>query len=270
MKNLLLAAMLFCTNIAIAQGTIEDYRRAYSAGEKFSANKVFYSNVNPEWIGKTHYFWYVRNTPDGRIYVLVDADTQNRKDLFDHKLVAAALSEASGRKIEATSLYLDRLSVNNGLDTLHFVFNNHRWMYVIDKNQLTDEGALPTPRKQRHWMETDDEKTAAPVTSPDKKYTAFIKNHNIYVKETATGKEKQLSLDGTLGNYYSAYIRWSPDSKKVASCKIRPVEKRYVYYVESSQAISFNPNSTNKSMPNRAMNFRLRYPAYTMWKQDTV
>lgn len=107
MKNLLLAAMLFCTNIAIAQGTIEDYRRAYSAGEKFSANKVFYSNVNPEWIGETHYFWYVRNTPEGRIYVLVDADTQNRKDLFDHKLVAAALSEASGRKIEATSLYLD-------------------------------------------------------------------------------------------------------------------------------------------------------------------
>lgn len=104
MKNLLLAAMLFCTNIAIAQGTIEDYRRAYSAGEKFSANKVSYSNVNPEWIGQTHYFWYVRNTPDGRIYVLVDADTQNRKDLFDHKLVAAALSEASGRKIEATSL----------------------------------------------------------------------------------------------------------------------------------------------------------------------
>lgn len=98
MKNLLLAAMLFCTNIAIAQGTIEDYRRAYSAGEKFSANKVFYSNVNPEWIGKTHYFWYVRNTPDGRIYVLVDADTQNRKDLFDHKLVAAALSEASGQQ----------------------------------------------------------------------------------------------------------------------------------------------------------------------------
>ena len=57
-------------------------------------------------------------------------------------------------------------------------------------------------------------KTAAPVTSPDKKYTAFIKNHNIYVKENSYRKEKQLSLDGTLGNYYSAYIRWSPDSKK--------------------------------------------------------
>ena len=50
MKNLLLAVLLFCTNTAVAQGTIEDYRRAYSSGEKFSANKVFYSNVNPEWI----------------------------------------------------------------------------------------------------------------------------------------------------------------------------------------------------------------------------
>ena len=241
MKNLLLAVLLFCTNTAVAQGTIEDYRRAYSSGEKFSANKVFYSNVNPEWIDETHHFWYVRNTPEGRLYVLVDADHKNRKDLFDHKLMATALSEASGRKIESTSLYLDRLSVNKKLDTLRFVFNNHRWMYAIHTNQLTDEGTLPAPHKQRHWMETDDEKTATPVSSPDRKYVAFIKNHNIYVKEIATGKERQLSLDGTLGNYYSAYIRWSPDSKKVASCKIRPVEKRYVYYVESSPTDQLQP-----------------------------
>lgn len=114
-------------------------------------------------------------------------------------------------------------------------------MYASRKNQLVNEGALPLPPKQKHWMEVDDEKTASPVPSPDGKWIAFIKNQNIYVKEVATGKEKQLSLDGTLGNYYSAYIRWSPDSKKVASCKIRPVEKRYVYYVESSPADQLQP-----------------------------
>lgn len=42
----------------------------------------------------------------------------------------------------------------------------------------------------------------------------LYQNQNVYVKELATGKEKQLSLDGTLSNYYSVYIRWSPDSKK--------------------------------------------------------
>ena len=41
MKNLLLAAMLFCTNIAIAQGTIEDYRRARRQQEKNSVQTKY-------------------------------------------------------------------------------------------------------------------------------------------------------------------------------------------------------------------------------------
>lgn len=237
----LLVAMFLSGSMAVAQGTVEDYRRAYSLREKFSANKVFYSNVNPQWIEGTHQFWYVRHTPDGRIYVSVNADKKARKELFDHHRLATALSAASGKEVQPGTLALERLAVSKGLDTLRFAFNNQRWMYALRKNRLVNEGTLPLPPKQKHWMETDDEKTASPVTSPDGKHVAFIKNHNIYVKELATGKEKQLSLDGTLGNYYSAYIRWSPDSKKVASCKIRPVEKRYVYYVESSPADQLQP-----------------------------
>ncbi len=44
-----------------------------------------------------------------------------------------------------------------------------------------------------------------------------------------------------MSNYYSVYIKWSPDSKKVAANKIRPVQKRYVYYVESSPADQSQP-----------------------------
>lgn len=239
--SLWLLGVMCCCGTALAQGTAEDYRRAYSLKEKYSVNKVYYSNVVPSWIDGTHSFWYVRRTPEGRIYVLVNADKSSRKDLFDHKRLAEALSTSSGQKVESTALSLERLSVNSGLDTLRFAFAGHKWMYAVRKNRLTDQGAVPAPGKQRHWMEVDDEKTAAPVVSPDGKYTAFIKNHNIYVKEQATGKERQLSIDGTLGNYYSAYIRWSPDSKKVAACKIRPVEKRYVYYVESSPKDQLQP-----------------------------
>lgn len=236
-----LVAMFLSGGMAVAQGTVDDYRRAYALKEKFSADKVFYSNVNPQWIEGTHQFWYVRNTPDGRLYVSVDADKKARKELFDSHRLAKALGAASGKEVKPEALALGHLSVSKGLDTLRFVFNNQRWMYASRKNQLVNEGAVPLPPKQKHWMEVDDEKTASPVPSPDGKWIAFIKNQNIYVKEVATGKEKQLSLDGTLGNYYSAYIRWSPDSKKVASCKIRPVEKRYVYYVESSPADQLQP-----------------------------
>ena len=216
-------AMLLSGGMAFAQGTVDDYNRAYALREKFSANKVFYSNVTPQWIEGTHQFWYVRNMPEGRIYVSVNADKKNRKELFDHKRLASALSNASGKEVKPEAIQLERLRVNPSLDTLRFIFGNQRWMYATRKNQLVNEGALPDRNApQKHWMERDDEKEAAPVTSPDGKYTAYIKNQNVYVKELATGKEKQLSLDGTLSNYYSVYIRWSPDSKKVASCKIRP------------------------------------------------
>ena len=254
-------AMLLCGGMAIAQGTVEDYNRAYSLREKFSANKIFYSNVTPTWIEGTHQFWYVRNTPEGRMYVSVNADKKGRKELFDHSRLADALTKASGKEVKSSAINLERLHVNKSLDTLRFVFNNQRWMYATRKNQLANEGALPAPQKQKHWMERDDEKTANPIPSPDGKYTAFIKNQNVYVKEVATGKERQLSIDGTLSNYYSAYIRWSPDSKKVASCKIRPVEKRYVYYVESSPTDQLQPklHKQEYAKPGDELPFKVPY-----------
>lgn len=237
----LMALLLLSGSKGMAQGTAEDYRRAYALKEKFGNEQVFYSSVNPQWIDDTHSFWYIRHTPDGRIYTCVDADRKTRKNLFDPARLSASLSQASGKEVTPQSLALERLKVNKGHDTLRFVFNNKQWMYAVQKGQLVDQGTYPVPPKPRHWMEVDDEKTADPVPSPDGNYVAFIKNDNIYVKEIATGKEKALSLDGTLGNYYSSYIRWSPDGKKVAACKIRPVPKRYVYYVESSPTDQLQP-----------------------------
>lgn len=72
-------AMLLSGGMAFAQGTVDDYNRAYALREKFSANKVFYSNVTPQWIEGTHQFWYVRNMPEGRIYVSVNADKKTER-----------------------------------------------------------------------------------------------------------------------------------------------------------------------------------------------
>ena len=40
-----LVAMFLSGGMAVAQGTADDYRRAYALKEKFSADKVFYSSV---------------------------------------------------------------------------------------------------------------------------------------------------------------------------------------------------------------------------------
>ena len=66
------------------------------------------------------------------------------------------------------------------------------------------------------------------VTSPDGKLAVFIRNYNLWVRETASGKEKQLTKDGVkeygyatdnAGWIHSAnpILLWSPDSKKIAT-----------------------------------------------------
>lgn len=232
---------LLTGGMALAQGTVEDYNRAYELREKYNSKHVFYSNVNPQWIDGTNLFWYVRNTPEGNEYVKVDAGKQKRTALFDQQKLSAALESSTGKDIDPMQLPIQRCHVTPGADTLRFMYEGKRWCFDIRRNRLTDEGQLPAPGRQRHWMEVDDEKGGAPVTSPDGKYVAFIKNDNICVREVATGKETQLSQDGTPGNYYSSYIQWSPDSKLVAAFRIRPAQKRYVYYVESSPADQLQP-----------------------------
>ncbi len=243
-----------------AQGTVEDYNRAYALREKYNAKHVLYAGVVPHWVDQTSAFWYVRQTEKGKEYVKVDAASKKRTALFDQQKMATALTEKAGREINAYNLPLQNCRLNISLDTLRFQLDGKFWAYSIKNNRLLDEGAIPSRGKERHWMEVDDEKEGRPVTSPDGKWTAFIKNDNVYVREVATGKEKQLSQDGTLSNYYSSYIQWSPDSKSVVSCRIRPVEKRYVYYVESSPADQAQPKLHKQEYAKPGDELRFKVP----------
>ena len=233
--------MLLSSGPAFAQGTLEDYNRAYSLRQKFSGYQVYHSDVNPHWVTGTSSFWYLQRTPQGNEYLLVDADRQTRRPLFVRDSLAMQLQRSLGRNVDARNLPLDKGNLEASLDVFRFVCDGYNWRYEIAANCLTREGKVPPRGKGRHWMETDDEKGWGPVTSPDGKYEAYIKNDNIFVRDKASGRERQLSQDGTLSNYYSSYIQWSPDSRKVLSCRIRPVQKRYVYYVESSPRDQLQP-----------------------------
>lgn len=236
-----LPLMLLSSGPAFAQGTLEDYNRAYSLRQKFSGYQVYHSDVNPHWVTGTSSFWYLQRTPQGNEYLLVDADRQIRRPLFVRDSLAVQLQQSLGRRVDARNLPLDKGNLEASLDVFRFVCDGYNWRYEIAANCLTREGKVPPRGKGRHWMETDDEKGWGPVTSPDGKYEAYIKNDNIFVRDKASGRERQLSQDGTLSNYYSSYIQWSPDSRKVLSCRIRPVQKRYVYYVESSPRDQLQP-----------------------------
>ena len=260
MKRLLIIAALVVSALQMyAQGTVEDYKRAFSLAEKFSANKVYYSNVRPTWIEDTHNFWYVRHTPQGDEYVLVNADKKTKKPLFDQKKFADAVNAAMGKNLDPAKLNLGYIRVANDLSTITFVMDNHTWEYGTKKSTLKDLGELPKREPEPHWMVVSDEKDFPPVPSPDGKYVAFIRNHNVAVRNVSTGEVRELSLDGALGNYYSSYIQWSPDSKYVLVNKLRPAEKHYVYYVESSPKDQLQPklHKQEYAKPGEELNFHL-------------
>ena len=262
-KGFTLAVLLLAgAGTLVAQGTVEDYKRAYSLRGKFTNDKVYYSGVSPRWIGDTHTFWYVRHTPEGNRYVKVDADKQTRTDLFNHEKLATALTKSVGREVDSKKLNLQSLSVNERLDTIRFQHEGKNFVFAVKKNNLKEEGRVYRSQRgaQRHWMEVDDEKGGRPVVSPDGKHEAFIKNDNIYIRNRASGRERALSIDGTQGNYYSSYIQWSPDSRYVFSARIRPAEKRYVYYVESSPKDQLQPKLHKQEYAKPGDELRSKHP----------
>lgn len=244
-----------------AQGTLEDYNRAYQSRRDFSPSNVYYSDVNAVWLSGKPEFWYERNTPDGRDYVLVNAATRKTRELFDKQKLVAKLVKASGKECDVEKPDLRGMKVSAMGDTVYFSFGGHNWNYVPAKNTLVDLGE---PEKRHHdaphWMVVNEEKDALPMVSPDGRFEAYIKNSNVYVKNLETGSEQQLSNDGTDGNYYSSWIYWSPDSKKVASCKIRPAQKRYVYYVESSPADRLQPKLHKQEYAKPGDELRFKVP----------
>ena len=200
-----------------AQGTLEDYNRAYSISRRFNNSKVKNHVDDARWLPDGRFQYHLTDGARGRWHFgQVNADGT----------ITLADSTAD-RPIEAPQ---------GPQDPWAGARRNRR------DNQRAHFIANPSKRpQQRHWMETDDERSADPILSPDSSLVAFIRNDNVYVARPDGSQARQLSNEGTISHYFSSYITWSPDSRFVAVNRIRPVDKRYVYYVESSPADQLQP-----------------------------
>ena len=71
------------------------------------------------------------------------------------------------------------------------------------------------------------------LRSPDDKWTALIKAHNVFIRSETDSKEFQLSTDGAEDNYYSR-LDWSTNSESLVAWRIEPGDRKEVYLVQSS------------------------------------
>ena len=212
MKTLIsfLVSIASCLSLS-AQGTIQDYKRAYGLYERFKSENVLQTADNLHWTNDTEFTYQTRSTEG-------------------IKYMKGSIGDGGTFEISETE------KPNSRQD-------DRRWRRNRRDTEERDGATLQGPQLVRnHWMNVDDERHGGYVVSPDSTMRAYIKNDNIYVSRRDGSEERQLSYDGTLGHYYSSYIQWSPDGKYVAANRIVPVpQKRYVYYVESSPVNQLQP-----------------------------
>lgn len=206
MRQLILSALCLIT-VALpsaAQGTLADYKRAYGLYEKLKPDNVYHWAHDIRWQDSTHTFTYSIQTPEGQRWVLYNADN-------DSTATASTRDALSGTRHAA--------------------------------RPMRQREEQPFRKHQRHWMETDDEQAQEVITSPDGKWDAWIEGYNVVLhrKGRPFSEKRVLTMDGTIGKYYSSSLMWSPDSRKIFTCKRNKVERRYVYYVESSPSDQEQP-----------------------------
>ena len=211
--------LLFIISV-VAQGTLDDYNRAYSLQRTFTWSKVKNHVDDARWLPDGRFQYHL--TSGQWHFGQVNADGTITLDLppaLPDREGAESQENSKPSSIKVTTPSLPG-RVRGGSS---FIAN-------------------PSKRRQeRHWMETDDERNADPILSPDSSLVAFIRDDNVYVAKPDGSDARALSTEGTLSHYFSSYIQWSPDSRYIAVNRIRPIEKRFVYYVESSPTDQLQP-----------------------------
>ncbi len=107
---------------------------------------------------------------------------------------------------------------------------------VIGEERREDRNARP--RRGRAPAEGSESDRGQ---SPDGKWIAFIRDHNLFIRSKGTGRESALSFDGGLGEAYAERVFWSPDSKKLVGVRVTAGAEHKVYMVESSPPDQVQP-----------------------------
>lgn len=231
MKKLLIT-IVSCTFVFLLNAqdalTAKDYQQAENFLGYNTQQFVDRGSVNANWYAPDK-FWYRVLTPDGSEFLSVDAAKGTRSAAFDHQKLAAALSSATGRTYKASMLPFQSYSYSADGKSMIFRADTKQWKCdlqtyacAVDTTRLLDNAQ----RNQGFGRGN----RGLEVVSPDGSKAVYIKDHNLFMRDVKSGMISQLTTDGIKDFGYATdnagwtgsdrpVLRWSPDSKKIATFK---------------------------------------------------
>lgn len=238
-----LLAFLFCCNTVFCQGTLEDYKNAKEIKNTFS--KVYAVPQQIQWAedGKSFLYW-INESGNKKTTYVVDVVSKEKKPLND-KDISQQLSNTLPKDFKSIPSWNRSLKIINS-NEIEFIENDTKWKWIINEFKLVNMGSSKSTGERnatgRYWGARLDDSRGEAAESPNGKQVAYIKNSNVFVREKGGKKqEKQLTFDGSPGEYYAAVLQWSGDSKKLAATKVRKADVRQLTLLESSPIDQLQP-----------------------------
>jgi dipeptidyl aminopeptidase/acylaminoacyl peptidase len=206
-------------------------------------------------------------------FVVVGVERGTRQTAFDHEKLAAALSKVAGAQYRADRLPFDSIEFVDHAKAIRFKVGDTTWKCDLASYECsrTEAGtsspsdlSQAQPDESGHYEQTEElaeslslwpdglapdseqslqqrrrtgpgqgQREPPSPHSPDGKWTAVVKDHNVFVRSKDGGAEIQLSQDGREGLAYGM-LQWAPDSKTLVAFRIEPGDRKEVYLIESS------------------------------------
>ena len=196
--------------------TAADYAHAETFLRGPTGRLVHDGVVRPNWLPDES-FWYRVTRAEGTEFVLVDPASGASAPAFDHERLATALSEASGEEYVGTKLPFRSIEFAYDGGTVFFAAGARDWACDIVSYRCSADR-----------RPSDTTPTRTEILSPDGGQIAFIRDHNLWVREVSSGEERQTTRDGILDYGYATdnagwrksdrpVVSWSPDSNKIAT-----------------------------------------------------
>ncbi len=238
-ENILLAITLAVIAACSSEIKTLDFEN-YISAEQFlpvnSAKLVFNNNVRANWMDDSTSFWYSINTRRGKEFFIINTATKSKAYAFDQSLVAAQLAAIFDTVFDAYNLPFNQIKLKD--DIVEFSVKGKTYHFSKHYSLISEIKKEERIRGEK---------------SPDGKWTAYVKDHNLFIQNIKTKKETQLTWDGIekyeYANSYSWYnlfdvdhpdkvksdlsVKWSPDSKKIATIRTDYRKAKHLYLLQS-------------------------------------
>ncbi len=178
------------------------------------------SSVQPNWLANDR-FWYRVVTAEGSEFILVDPARKTRTAAFDKAKLASALSAASSKQYEAARLPFRSFVFAPDENSISFAADGKSWKYNLTTGQISAD-AIPAADPAGSKNAENE------IVSPDGRLAAYIRDYNLWVRDTKTNQQTPLTTDGVKDFGYATdnagwsssdrpIMLWSPDSRKIAT-----------------------------------------------------